>query len=173
MAVAKKTIDKYANMAAITVEMATANTTAYKSFNFPFSAIDKVAILIGRIEYTFRGMHQLNSANDAARGGLCCASSVASVDDLTDPLILDSMRAQRLDFGTAANSNIFWQPFVKDFSTLPGGGLLVAPTPLYAFMGSSNAADVMQLDMRFFFNYVSLATEDYWELVETRRIISG
>jgi hypothetical protein len=62
---------------------------------------------------------------------------------------------------------------VKDFAALPGGGIITPPSPLYAFLGSTGAAATLTLAVRFYYTYKSLSTEEYWELVETRRIISG
>jgi len=61
---------------------------------------------------------------------------------------------------------------IKDFSSLAGGGLLVAPAPLYGFVISAGAGGVMDAWVKLFYTYVELAADEYWQLVESRRIIS-
>ena len=174
MATSKKTVsDKFANIAASYFAMSTANTARFVKFDFPFSIMDKVGLLINRLEYIIGSLQQLNSANDWAIAGIACASSVADTEDTRDPLIVDQHRVTRIDIGTAASGIIHQQPYVKDFAALPGGGILVPPNPLYAFLDTDGAGDVMTLRVRMYYSYVELATEDYWQLVESRRVITG
>lgn len=174
MAGPKLTIeDKYANIAATYFAMSTANTARFVKFDFPFSIMDKVGLLINRVEYIIGALDKFNGANDWAIAGICCASSVADTEDTRDPLIVDQHRITRLDFGTAANALLMQQPHVKTFWDLPGGGVLVPPSPLYAFLDTDGASDVMTLRVRMYYQYVKLATEDYWQLVESRRVVTG
>jgi hypothetical protein len=101
------------------------------------------------------------------------ASSVVDVNNQADPLIIDSSRMARLDFGTAASGNFFLQPYIKDFADLPGGGLLVAPAPLYAAVKGVGCAGVTGCQIKLFYTSIELATDEYWQLVESRRIISS
>lgn len=173
MATKKASMDSYANVAALFVTEAVAGTIAYARFAFPFSIMDKMAILVSRIEYWFGNLQQMNSAGDAIYGALLAAGSVVDVTNQADPIIIDSMRLQRLDLGTAASGIIQSFPWVKDFSDLPGGGLLMAPAPLYAAVQGVGGAGTVNLWMRLYYTYMSLSTEEYWELVESRRIISS
>lgn len=169
----KKTADKAANLAAVQVTESVAGTIAYARFAFPFSIMDKVGLIINRLEYWFQGMANLNSSGDAVVGGLIAASSVVDIGNQSDPSIIDSVAVSRFDIGTAA-SGLFWMtPIIKDFSSLPGGGILVAPSPLQVAVKGANAGGVMALWVRMWYTYVELSTDEYWELVESRRIISN
>jgi len=165
--------DKYANVAATYFAMSSANTARFVKFDFPFSVLDKVGLLINRMEYIMGGLDKFNGTLDWAIAGLCCAASVADTEDTRDPLIVDQYKLQRLDIGTAASGLVLEAPFMKDFSGLPGGGILVPPNPLYAFMDSDGASDVMTVRIRVYYQYVELAVEDYWQLVESRRVVTG
>jgi hypothetical protein len=165
--------DKFANIAATYFAMTTLNTARFVKFDFPFSIMDKVGLLINRMEYIIGGLDKLNSTLDWAIGGLACASTVADTEDTRDPLIVDQYKLQRIDMGTAASGMIVEAPFMKDFSGLPGGGILVPPSPLYAFMDSDGASDVMTLRIRIYYQYLELSPEDYWQLVESRRVVTG
>lgn len=170
---AKKTIDKYANVAAMTLTEAVAGTFISAKFTFPFSIMDKMALLISRLEYWPGGLNQLNSSGDYILGGLLAASSVVDMRVQSDPLVIDSFSFGRIDLGAAASGVFVNMPWIKDFSTLPGGGILVAPNPLYLGLLSSGAAGVTNLSIRLYYTYMELETDEYWQLVESRRIISS
>jgi len=167
-----KTEDRYANLAALDLVQTVADTTLFKSFAFPFSIQEKVALVIHRLEYWFT-LSVLNTTADYVAGGIACASNLADETDMTDSLIIDQMRIIRTDLGAAASGTLNIQPIVKDFGWLPGGGMLVAPAPLYGFIASAGAGAVATCVLRMFYTYKKLATEEYWELVESRRVISG
>lgn len=167
------TLDKYANMAALTVIPTAANAFASAKFAFPFSIMDKIGLLISRIEYFIGTITALNSSSDYIYTGLSSAASLVSISDVTDPMIIDSQRVIRVDFGTAASGELTAWPIVRDFSTLPGGGLLVAPSPLYAWTQSSGADTAMSAQCRLWYTYMELAADEYWQLVESRRVISS
>jgi hypothetical protein len=174
MAATKKNLgDQFANIAAIGVTETAANTMTSAKFAFPFSIMDKMALLINRMEYWFEGFSALNSQEDNIVGCLTTASSVISINNQADPQIIDSCRLVRVDIGAAASGVLLGQPFIKDFSTLPGGGLLVAPSPLYAMIKGTGNAAVTGLQLKLFYTYMELSTDQYWELVESRRIISS
>lgn len=168
----QKKMDKYANLAAMTLNMTVANTAVFEKFDFPFSIMDKVALLISRVEYWFTALNQLDTGQDYVVGALTVSKNTSSLVDIEDPTIIDSMRIMRIDIGTAASGFFFTQPFTRDFSTLPGGGLLVAPNPLYLAVSSSAAGGVMGCSFRMYYTAVDLNPDEYWQLVESRRIIT-
>lgn len=173
MAGASKKMDVYANLAAVKALESAANTLSYALFDFPFSIMDKMGLLINRVEYFFGSISQLNTTGDECIVGLIAAKSISDPTVQNDPVMLDSMKIERDDFGTAASGTINWQPLIKDFSALPGGGILVAPSPLSAFIKATGAAAACQCWIRMYYTYMSLSTEEYWQLVESRRIISS
>jgi hypothetical protein len=173
MATSKSKADIYANIAAVNVVEAAAGTAAYTKFAFPFSIMDKMALIINRIEYVFSSLAQLNTSGDYVLMGLTVASGVASLLALNDPLILDTHRVDRYDMGTAASGVYRDSPVIRDFSDLPGGGLLVAPNPLYGAIISVGSSGVMGGWVRMYYTYMEMATDEYWQLVESRRVISS
>lgn len=174
MAGTKKVADTYANLAAISVAETVAGTMATAKFNFPFSIMDKMALLISRIEYLFdASLAQMNSSGDCVVAALLASNTVVNIDNQADPLIMDNCRAMRVDFGAAASGLISMQPVVKDFSSLPGGGILAAPAPLYGAVKGFTMAGVASVWIKLFYTYLELSTDEYWQLVESRRIISN
>lgn len=169
----KKVVDTFANFAALKVQETAANTQTSVKFAFPFSIMDKMALVVSRIEYSFQSWDKFNSSLDYTYIGLSAAAKIVDIGNQADPLIVDSMAYQRADFGAAASGFLYSFPFVKDFSDLPGGGLLVAPSPLYGIIESSGASAACAAWIKVFYTYMELATDEYWQLVESRRIISS
>lgn len=170
---AKKSSDTFANVAAISISESAANTQTSKKFTFPFSIMDKMALIIERLEYDFASLDQLNSSVDTLMGAVTTNATVLNLRDPADPMIIDMARIQRYDIGTAASGMFMQYPYVKDFTNLPGGGLLVAPNPLYVMIQGVGTAGINTMYFRMFYTYVELATDEYWQLVESRRVISS
>lgn len=169
-----KKADNYANFAAVLVTESAANTQTAIKFAFPFSIMDKMALVINRMEYLLGNLSAgFNSTADFSTIALTSASTVTDITSQSDPLIIDSVRYSRLDYGTAASGMLITQPYIKDFASLPGAGLLVAPSPLYAMIQSSGAASAMFCWVKLFYTYIELNTDEYWQLVESRRVISS
>jgi len=170
---ATKKLDSYANIAAILALEAAAGTANYAKFAFPFSIMDKMALVIQRVEYWFGDLSPLNSSTDFVLAGLSASNTVSDLNLQNDPLVIDSAKVVRNDLGTAASGNYSMLPYIKDFTSLAGGGILVAPSPLYGFVKSNGAGGVMGAWIKMFYTYMELNTDEYWQLVESRRIISN
>lgn len=170
----KAKADSQANVAAILVTESAANTFTSAKFNFPFSVMDKMALVIQRIEYWMGGINAgYNGTGDWTIMGLAAAASLVDIEVQSDPLLIDSVKYLRLDYGTAASGFLLQQPFIKDFTTLEGGGILVAPSPLYAVIKGLGEAAATSCWMRMYYTYKEMATDEYWQLVESRRVISS
>lgn len=164
--------DSRAQIAAIHLSESAANTLTVALFNFPFSIMDKMALNIHRLEY-WPDYASLVGTGDTITMAVICGKSISDIKDQTDPIMVDSFRIQRWDSGTAANANIAVAPYVKNFTQLPGGGLLVPPNPLaFAIKGDSLAAAGAAI-LRMHYTYLELPTDEYWQLVESRRVISN
>lgn len=170
---AAKQLDKYANIAAVTVAETVANTLASAKFAFPFSIMDKMGLIISRIEYYFNTPGVIDHTTDFTTLALLVSSTVSDITYQNDPLIVDSVALQRIDLGTAASGNFLMKPFVKDFSMLPGGGLLVAPNPLYGAVKGNGNTNVSGGWIKLVYTYIELTADEYWQLVESRRIVTN
>jgi len=56
---------------------------------------------------------------------------------------------------------------------MPGGGLIVPPNPLYLGIKGTGLAAAQAVSCRFWYTTIELTPDEYWELVEARRIISS
>ena len=166
--------DQFANFAILTTVESAANTLTFKKLETGISLNEKVAWVIARIEYFLSPITatQFAQTDDMISFGLS-VSSAFSVVTLAETTILDLNTLSRLDTGTAANSSWFPRPFIKDFSSLPAGGIIVPPTPLYGYVQGTGLAAVATSVARIFYTLRTLKVEDYWELVEARRVLSS
>lgn len=166
--------DKFANVAIISCTESAANTLTFQKIETGVSIQEKVAWIINRLEYfiTAPAAAIFNGDSDEFRFGLCVSKAITQVT-LDDPTVLDINCITRLDYGAAANALLNYRPLIKDLSTMPGGGLLVSPNPLYAFAKGSGLASAMEVIVRMHYTGFVMTTEDYWDLVETRRVITN
>jgi hypothetical protein len=170
---ATKKTDSFANIAALKVLESAAATQTSAKFAFPFSIMDKMALIVNRIEYWFPSFVMLNTSADIFYAALTASASVVDIANQADPLIIDNMALVRTDLGVSATGIIQATPYIKDFSALPGGGLLMAPSPLYGMVQGVGTSPAALCFLKLFYTYVELSTDEYWQLVESRRIISG
>lgn len=170
---AAKKGDSFANVAAVRVIESAAGTATFNKFAFPFSIMDKMALIISRIEYHFADLAALNGSGDYCVVALTVSNTVVDMGVQNDPLVVDNMTFHRVDYGTAATGQVYTKPVVKDFANLPGGGLLVAPAPLYAGIQSFGASGPTRAWLKLYYTYTELSADEYWQLVESRRIISS
>lgn len=164
--------DTYANLAYGSAIEAAAGTMAFSEIQTGVAIFEKVAWLINRIDYFFSKTYVnliLDNA-DAVSGGLTTSNTLVAFE-LSDPSLLDMHSIGAYNLGAAASGALYPNPIVKDLSGLPGGGILVPPSPIYVAVRGISLAAVMKVEMRIHFTFINLKPEEYWELVESRRII--
>ena len=169
----RKGSDQFANLAVITVTEAVAGTLAFKKLETGISLFEKLAWIIHRVEYEYDlNAMQFNSTGDSMEMGFSTSDQIMTIAS-TNPAVVDRFRCMRADFGAAAASYQFTSPFVKDFTNLPGGGIIIPPNPVYGFVKGTGLAAVAGFVLRMFYTNRPLAADEFWELVEARRIISA
>lgn len=173
----KKVSDTFANMATIYCLESAANTLTYKKLETSFGTFEKIAWVVHRIEYL---LDTVSTAWNGTDDCLHCAlmtgnvrATIAGSAVFTDPQVVDIMRWQRIDFGTAAAGSLYAPIATKDFAGLPSGGLIVPPAPLYGAIQGVGMASAGAVVMRIYYTIKELATEEYWELVEARRLLTA
>lgn len=171
--------ESFANMAVITLTESAANTLTYAKLETGIALFEKVAWLISRLEFLLQTRDTTNFAanDDAVLWALLATNTLttlASGNTIINPAVIYGQRIKRIDMGAAASGNFFVDPQIIDFSTLPGGGILVPPNPLYGAIQGSAAPAAMVGYLRIYYtNYQLSSADDYWELVESRRVISA
>ena len=158
--------DKYANLLFDEVTESGTNTLTFKELNFGVSLFDKKALLIHSIHW-YQFDSKLIATSDNIQFGVS-QSKAWTVATPSEPSIVTMRDYAVRDHGTAANALIWERPHVDDFSTFPGGGLLVVPKPLFLFIVGANLAAAAQVQMRLYFTFVEMKDAEYLELLETR-----
>lgn len=165
---------EFTNIAHIKVTESAANTLTFAKLETGVSITQKVGWIIHKMEYYFHSISGsfLDTAGDIAVAALTVSNVWTDIDDQSNPAILDSCYVRRADFGTAAAAQFFIFPIVKDFSMLPGGGLLIPPNPVYGAAKCTGAASAGTVRLRLYYSPVDLKTEDFWQMLEMYRLIT-
>jgi len=164
--------DKYVNVATLRIDQTVINTLTFEELTMGIAIFEKKAILIQRIEYDFfaGGVQELVGAADRLSAGIAISDQIDALT-LADSLVIDKVAWFINTYGVAANAELITQPIIRDFSYLKGGGLLLPSRPIYGVVNSGGFVAVTGVYIKFYFTIVDLKPEDYWELVESRRII--
>ncbi len=163
--------DRYANVAHIKVVESATGTLTYKKLETGISLFEKVAWVIARIEYYWLAAGYAASG-DGVKMGLTTSNNPPALTP-DEVAIVDLTKTRRVDMGTAASAIVDVSPIIRDFSQLPGGGLIVPPNPIYLAVIGVNQAAVVTMECRIYYTGVQLKGDEFWELVEARRIISS
>jgi len=163
---AKQTIDKYSNMMVINLVESAANTLTFEQAPQVTTLMEKKAFLINRIEYNipFPSRDLLVAAGDAIYYGMSLSDRWAA-PLLTETTIVD-FNALSIHFLTGVGFEYHPTSILKDFSTLPGGGLLLPTRPMFLYIVGESLAGPASIAARIFFTIQDLTPQDYWDLVE-------
>jgi len=166
--------DQFANLAVITVTESAANTLTFKKLETGISLNEKVAWVINRVDYLVDSLQaaQFNGDGDSLKFGLC-VNNALTVANFNEGSILDMELYQRSDFGAAASGKIIHLPLTVDFSSMPAGGIIVPPVPIYLFAKGNGLVAAATVIARIWYTLLPLATDQYWELVEARRVLES
>lgn len=166
--------DQFANFAIVSVTESAANTLTFKKLETGISLTEKVAWIINRIEYVPEELNAtiFNATGDIVIFGLS-VSNAFTTPTVGETTILDYNRILRQDLGAAASGFFDAQPKIKDYSMLPGGGIIVPPTPMYLFAMGAGLTAATKITARFYYTLLELQVDQYWELVEARRVLSS
>lgn len=169
--------DIYANIGAILVEQSATDTLTFNELQTYISVFDKKALIINKIIYSIplATWQELDAEADYIAFGISTANNAASqaIADLYNRAdIVDYNHIYTLVSGTPADIERKFGQIEKDFSTMPGNGLLVPGRPLFGWMGSDGMSAAMTIAMRIFFTVKDVSTEEYWELVEATRVVN-
>lgn len=170
MAAQSAKTDKFVNLIAQTMTLSAANTLTFQEVNVGLNIFDKVGFLISKLEYepASTSIAEMTAASDAINMGLSTSNNLSNLVPAQTEIV-DVMTLMRHDMGAAASGALLVKTFTRDFSTLPGGGLLVPPKPLFLAGASAGLANAATIYYRIYFTMIRLSDSEYLELLETRR----
>lgn len=163
--------DTYVNQAYLTCVESAANTLTFNQLLTNVSIHEKIGWVISRIDYRVPVLvSNFAATNDSVAYGLSVSDQLSSVG-MEFSGVIDWNTINRQDIGTAGTGVFLQNPWTKTFADLPGGGLLVPPNPLFMFVQGTALSSAITVQARMFYTVKKLTTEDFWELVEMRRMI--
>lgn len=164
--------DQYVQNAVITVTESAINTLTFNELDTGVAMFEKVAFIIHRLQWYVDGsaMQELIAVTDRLDLALV-GNNKMTVLDIGDQAVYDFLTLLPIVTGTAANMVLEQLPTIRDFSGLPGGGIIIPPRPIYAAIKATGFAAVAGVHCRIQFTYKKLKAEEYWELVEATRMI--
>ena len=165
--------DRYANKAYGAVTMSAANTLTFAEIPTNVNIMDKTAWVLHRLEWFIPAgsMAEMGAIGEGLNVALTMSSSVTSLA-LNSAAIIDSLQffAVAILAGTSASHQQF--PVIRDFTGMPGGGLIIAPRPLFVAMVSNGAAGACSCQCRLYYTQITMSSEDYLDLIDFYRIIA-
>ncbi len=165
--------DIFANQGYITLTP-TLNTLSFAELASYMSVFEKRALLINRVEYFFSiaSLREMDAETDTLYFGLSTSDGFAQAS-IGEASIFDYNAIVTVLQAAGVSSQLLREPFQKDFSTMPGGGILIPSRPIFLWMHSLGWAAAGSAEARLFFTVKELKAEEYWELVESTRLIGS
>ncbi len=165
--------DLFSNIAYATVTESAADTLTFAEIQTGVAVHQKVAWVINRILWYLTPASQalVTAAADSLSMALVLNNKVDDLADLSDPAIVDVLTLMTVLFGTAASGERLFAPILRDFSGLPGGGLIITPKPLYIAAKGVSLGVPSTCSCRIFYTIKELAADEFWELVQASRIV--
>lgn len=162
--------DKYSNILDLNITMSAADTLTFEEIDIGLTLFDKVGLLMARWEFEVSAAtsNELQASADELDIAITQSNQITALS-LDQNAIVDKIKLKGHSSGAPATLLVLEQPWKKDYTGLPGGGILVAPRPLYIGMNTSGFAAAGYAAIRFYFTIVSLKDAEYFELLESRR----
>lgn len=162
--------DQFCSILHEEVTMSATDTITFQEINIGLNLFDKVGLILHKIAYApvHGSLNQLVAAADELNMALCTDDQLTGLA-FDQVEVIDNFMLQPKDIGTVAELLVYEKPFFHDFSTMPGGGIIVAPKPLYLGMNTTGFTSAGQGKIRLYFTIRKLADADYLELLQTRR----
>lgn len=168
--------DKYVNKAVITCTESAANTLTFAKLETGVPLFEKMAWVIHKIEYAISAaaFGYFNASVDYLNMALTTTDTLTSLSE-TQSAVINFKRLARIDIGTAASGFFIWTyPLCEsDFTNFPGGGIIVPPNPLFLGVQGNSLTTAVTVSAIIRYTSLPLKPDEYWELVESTRILSS
>lgn len=157
-------LDKFANRAFGTVTQSAVDTLTFAQIRFAVGLYQGVGLIVHRIDYypDNNTVGQLIGALDYLEFGLTTSERLTSLDPM-DHAVIGLVRFRPL----ATTPDVFKVPATIDFSSMPEGGLLVPPNPLFAAIQSSGFTAVGLTRFVLYCTFRQLTDAEYLELLQS------
>lgn len=165
--------DKFPQFMSLNVVQTAANTLTFAKLSVGVSIFDYSAFIINRIEYHIPvGTFDLVVADaDSLEMGITGSGTIADLAT-SQSQVYDSAILVASEQGASANFIVQTLPIIHDFSSLPGGGLLVPTGDMWAACDSAGLTGAASFTARVYYQIMALKAEDYIELAQRLRVLT-
>ena len=168
---ALKSTDKFANKFYGTATETGAATLTFSEIKTSVDVFSKQAWILHRLEWYISAadIEKLVAAGDYIEAALTATDKISALG-LGDAGVIDLFQLQN-HFATAVGYTVHQKPFIRDFTGMPGGGLIIAPRPLYVAVKGTSLASAVSALCRGYFTNLAMSADEYLELVDFYRIV--
>jgi hypothetical protein len=167
--------DKFAQLAYLDCTETAANTLTFAKLEVATGALlgkQKYGMVLHQIQYQFGNATRklLLDEDDILTAAICVNNGISAID-LSYVDVVDNIMLGRNKYGTAASGWLDVEPINHNFSLM--GGLLVPADRLYLGVVGGSLASAARVQCRLWYTMKELSVDEYWDLVEARRIITS
>lgn len=168
----KKLTDEYANKFYGQVVESAANTLTFEQIQVNMSFRERVGFILHRLEWypSLASMILLVDAVDEIKMALVASQNISSLG-LDNPAVIDSLTLNK-HVATAVGFELYDRPFIRDFSMLPGGGMLIIPNTLFLAAQGTSLTAASSIECRAFYTPIDLDDTSYADIIDFYRILS-
>jgi hypothetical protein len=164
-------LDHYANKMYGQVVESAANTLTFEEINTNISYFSRQAFVLHRLEWypAPTSLSVLGGAGDYFECALTSSNKITMLN-LDDPGVIDLLTITQ-NFQSGVGFFIKPFPIIREFTDLPGGGLIINPRPLYLAVKGTSLASALTINLRAYFTVVELNSDQYVEMLDFYRIL--
>lgn len=171
-------LDQYAQLAYMDVTVPDGGTLTYKLLQIAQASVQapKMGLKIHRIAVDFNAfdvrVNNLGTANSYYSTVALTVSNNPTTFSYSQPEVIYAHTRSTI-LKTAVGFSYGNEAILeKDFTTFPGGGILIPADRLYMGAVSTDLDAAVSYSMRIWYTAVELTAQDYLELVESRTMLN-
>lgn len=148
-----------------------ANTLTFAEIQTNVSIMEKWAWVLHRLEWSMdlATYDEVSAVGDELDMALTTSNRITALH-ASDAAVLD-IAQQMIVVETAVGFQRELLPLIRDFSNLPGGGLIIPPRPLYVAVKGTSLANPATVWLRGYFTPIQMKGDDYYNLLDAYRLI--
>lgn len=164
---AKRKVDVYPNRLIQRVTASAANAMTFAQIRFGVGLFGGVALILHRMEYfpATASIRELVAVTDELVFGLTNRDDLAGLT-AQNLNVLDTNNIITMAVGAIVSMNLVHLPIIKDFSDMPGGGLIIPTNPLYLGVLTAGFSGPAIVDLMLYYTFKQMSDSDYIELVQ-------
>lgn len=161
-------VDLFPNRALQGMTMSGADTLSFEQIRFSVGLFEGIAIVVHKIAYypQLATLILMVANTDYIIMGLTTRDDLSSIL-ATNQNVIDTRMINPVIVGSVVGINHIETPFVSDFSTMPGGGMIIPANPLYLAMDSGGLGSAGVMRAIIYYTFKKLTDKDYLELLQT------